>query len=368
MSIFKGFNIKYPRYSVICPQTGFAYDVRSLNVAEVSKLKTSLTTPSQAPALISEVLWNSIETKPDFITSLEDFKKYTTLRDREALIYGLYQVSFGDDREFSLTCRSCGNVQLLKIKMSKLFSMEAYPGSEAMMNSYKVAKIVDPQVFDPEIEKELQRNQATRPFIKPAGMPDEIAKIHEEEMKDISRDDVDELDMALGKKPENKIEYVPDEPAPNKPPAMVEEKQESSNPLHNSILFKKLEIELPISKIVVTLRQPTIMDEDKILSMVPFAQKKYSDNLNETLVIEKFDEYEDRSKRPIQTITDRDDILAGYNSLPSQDKQKIFDEFQKNFGKYGIELKSQYVCDKCDAENEIDLDIIVQFFRMVGTS
>ena len=357
MGIFKGFNIQYPRYSVLCPQTGFSYDVRSLNVAEVSKLKTSLTTPSQAPALISDVLWNAIESKPKFINNLIEFKKHTTLRDREALIYGLYQATFGDDREFSVTCRNCENVQLLKFKMSKLFSMNSYPGSETMMNSYKVAKIADPQVYDPEIEEELRKKEQIK------NIP-----MRPEPKRDISEDEIDDLDLALGKKPgeEDQLEFVKEE-EPTPPPIMNEEVEKPKEDV-TSILNKKIEVTLPISKVVATIRQPTIMDEEEIISMVPFAQKKYSESLNETLVIEKFEEYVDKSKSPIQVVTEREDILIGYNSLPPQDKQKLFDEFQKHFGQYGIELKTNYICNKCDFDNSLDLDIIVQFFRMVGTS
>ena len=45
--MFKGFDVKYPEYEVITPQTKLSFTVRSLNVREEERLKGSLMTPTK---------------------------------------------------------------------------------------------------------------------------------------------------------------------------------------------------------------------------------------------------------------------------------------------------------------------------------
>ena len=124
-----------------------------------------------------------------------------------------------------------------------------------------------------------------------------------------------------------------------------------------------MNLELPISKVIAVLRQPTISDEESIMKSIAFAQKKQADLINETLVIKEFQHQAPGQRQP-QVINNREDILWGYQSLAPRDKLKIFEEFQKEFGKYGIDLKAHYTCGNCETDNDLDIDIVVQFFRM----
>jgi len=117
----------------------------------------------------------------------------------------------------------------------------------------------------------------------------------------------------------------------------------------------------------VTIRQPTIADEEEIMSTMGFSTKKNVDLIQETMIIEKM-EQRDASGKVLEKAETRSDVLLGYQSLPPKDKEKIFDEFKDKFGKYGIELKGGYLCGKCGADNDIEIDIVIQFFRMVGLS
>lgn len=348
MAIFKGFkNIQYPRYTVVCPQTGFTYDVRTMNVMETNRLKTSLTTPAKTPSLINKTLWESIEDKPEEIKTFQDFKKMTTLRDREALMYGLYHCTFGDQRDFDVNCSSCNKQQSIQVNLSKIFSMNAYPFSSSMIKSYQVAKAVDNEVMDPVIERKIaivELKEKMKLDTKPIDAPD------------------DENGIILGDKPD--IKFVEDmEPEPK-----VERKEEKKSKYEESILEKTVDLELPISKVHAILRQPTLADEEELMGEIPFTRKKETDLVNETLVIKQFEEYDPGAKIPCQVITNRTDILYGYQTLPPMDKIKIFEVFQKEFGQYGIDLKAKYVCEACGEENETEVDIVVQFFRMVATS
>jgi len=352
MMPFKGFNIVYPSYTVICPQTGFTYDVRSLNVSEVSKLKTSLVTPSKATELVNRSIFDALNSKPEFIKMFEDFKKCTTLKDREALLYGLHQATFGDLRDLSVTCRHCENEQVISISLGKSFKFEAYPGSESIINSYKVAKTID-NAMDPDIEK-VMRDEERR-------------KIIEARSRIVGGGDEND-GIIVGKKQEE-IKYA-DEPSKSIIPPVVkkEEKLPNPNQPNYSILNKRLNIELPISKIVATIKQPTIDDEEKIFGSLSMTQKKHNELLYETLIIEKFEQFTPGNPIPVISISSRDDILYGYQSLPPMDKKRMQKEFQENFGIYGIDLNTNYNCGNCGESNNINLDIIIQFFRSIGES
>lgn len=352
----KRLTYEYPHYSIICPQTGFTFEVRTLNVSEVNQLKGSMMIQSKTPSLINKIIWGAIETKPDEIKDLETFKKMITLRDREAILYGIYCSTFGDEEEFKVTCRNCEHEEPVKVSMEKLFSINAYPGSESLQNSYKLARVTGDADYDPEIEKAIEDKEP------PKGMPKEIAKF------DYKIDDPDDDDgIIIGNK---KIHYVEDEQE-EKP---VELKQDIKKQVVSEqgdftpILEKSLDIILPVSKVHAIIKQPTLFDEETSLKSIAFAQKKQLDLMNEIMVIERFEQYKIGDKIPSVVITDREDILFEYEKLPPRDKTEIFKKFYDEFGQYGIDLKTRYACSQCGESNELEVDIVVQFFRMVARS
>ncbi|MCK5019912.1 MAG: hypothetical protein KAS32_22850, partial [Candidatus Peribacteraceae bacterium] len=259
--MFKGFKIKYPTYTVTCPQTGFVFDVRSLNVAEVSNVKTSLTVPAKAASLINKAIWDVLESKPDFIKTFDDFKKAVTLRDREALLYGLYVATFDDEVEFEVGCSTCGVKQPpLKTLMSNLFKINLYPSSEAAMTTYKMAKASGEDIHDAEIEKAIIDKDPTSQV--PAGMPPELAK------QEFGVEIEDEDDgIILGEKPGD-VKFIEE-------PQLEKEQNDSVEPeTTEEILSRRIKIELPVSKVTVYIKQPTIYDEEKVMNSIPYAQKK----------------------------------------------------------------------------------------------
>lgn len=343
---------EYPHYSVICPQTGFTFDVRTLNVQEVNQLKGSMMVQTKTPSLINKIIWGAIESKPDDISDLDTFKKMITLRDREAILYGIYCFTFGDEEEFKVMCRKCEHEEHVKISMEKLFSMNAYPGSESIKNSYKIARITGDADYDPEIEKAITDTP-------PKGMPKNIAKF---DYKIDAPDDDDGIIIG-----EKGVEYVEDEPTP---PVKIEEPIKVSTPQsqYTSILDKRIDIILPISKVHAILKQPTLLDEENSLKSIAFAQKKQNDLINEIMVIERFEQYNAGDKVPSVVISEKEDILFEYEKLPPRDKTEIFKRFYDEFGQYGIDLKTRYACSKCGESNELEVDIVVQFFRLVARS
>jgi len=343
---------EYPHFTVICPQTGNSFDVRTLNVQEVNQLKGSMMVQTKTPSLINKIIWNAIENNPDEIKDLETFKKMITLRDRESILYGIYCSTFGDEEEFKVTCRNCEHEEPIKVSMEKLFSMNAYPGSESLKNSYKIAKVSEDTEYDPEIEI------AIRNTTPPNGMPKEIAKFD----YDIDTPDDDD-GIIVGDK---NIKYVDDEP--DIKPQIINKQEEVHISRYESILDKRVDVILPVSKVHAILKQPTLLDEEKALSSIVFAKKNQTDMINEIMVIERFEQYNVGDKIPSVIITEREDILYEYVNLPPRDKTEIFKKFHDEFGQYGIDLKTRYICSQCGESNELEVDIVVQFFRMVARS
>ena len=61
---FTGFNITYPEYEVITPQTKHTFTLRSLNVQEEEKLKVSMISPQKIAEHLNQCLFESIVKNP----------------------------------------------------------------------------------------------------------------------------------------------------------------------------------------------------------------------------------------------------------------------------------------------------------------
>ncbi len=132
----------------------------------------------------------------------------------------------------------------------------------------------------------------------------------------------------------------------------------------NDILIRKLTIPLKLATgVSVIVRQPTLEDEQKAIKSL--ASPEFTlETVFETLIITKFIQENSESSEIIE-YDSRDDIIYAYRSLPSKDKRIIFEEYEKNFGQYGIELKMKGTCVHCSNEEIINIDLVENFFRMV---
>lgn len=258
--MFKGFDIKYPEYEVITPQTGLSYNVRSLNVQEEENLKGSLISPAKINEHLNKCLFDAITKKPDSIPNYDTFLKKTTLKDRDALLYGLYHITYEDIRNYDVTCSTCRREYPVTVSASSTFNMLPYPQGE-------------------------------------------------------------------------------------------------------NILKKETQVELPVSKgVFAYIKQPTLFDEIAAFRTVGSAAGN-TDILTETLIISKFQH--NPTEGDTLVYTDREDIVDAYKTLPARDKRQIFDSYNEEFGKYGISLKMMSRCVHCGEQEEIDIDLVSNFFRMV---
>lgn len=132
--LFKGFASKYPEFEVLTPQRKQTFTVRTMTVNEEEILKGSLLTPLTVPEHLAQVLWTCIVKKPEYIKTYDDFIKNVTLRDRDALVYGLYVSTYKDIQNFSITCRECDQTTKVKVNMDKSASFEVWPKDEDIIN------------------------------------------------------------------------------------------------------------------------------------------------------------------------------------------------------------------------------------------
>lgn len=260
--MFQGFDVKYPEYEVITPQTKLSFTVRSLNVKEEERLKGSLMTPSKIHEHLNKCIYDAIVTKPEQIKDYNTFLKSVTLKDRDALLYGLYHISYEEIRNYDVTCGDCGKEYPVTVQASSTFNYTQYPGEKIL--------------------------EAVHPV---------------------------ELVAAKG--------------------------------------------------VTCTLKQPSLFDEMTAVKTLGSSVESNMDVITETLIIQKFQHTPEKGDTVV--YTERGDIVDAYLSLPSKDKREIHKHYRDQFGKYGIRLRMKSNCIHCGEEEDIDLDLVANFFRMVYT-
>jgi len=260
--MFKGFDVKFPEYEVITPQTKHSFTVRSLNVKEEERLKGSLMTPTKIHEHLNKCIFDSIVEKPEHVTDYDTFLKSVTLKDRDALLYGLYHISYEEIRNYDVTCGSCQKEYPVTVQASSTFNYNPYPGEK--------------------------------------------------------------------------------------------------------ILDKKIPIDLPATKgVSCTIKQPTLFDEMMAIKTQGVSPDSNMDVITETLIIEKFQHNPEEGDTII--YSEVADIIDAYMSLPARDKRQIHKIYRDELGQYGISLRMRSHCIHCGAEEDIDLDLVTNFFRMVFT-
>lgn len=361
---FTGFKtIKYPLYTVVLPQTGETYEVRTLKVGETQKLKESLLTSNRLNDIMTKVIWDCIINKPDNIATYDDFINNVTIKDRSALIYGLYYSTFGNVRPYVLECGNCENRETVKIDLDKAFSMNAHPQAKAVMSSYKIARLENPDNKNEEMENELQKNEKAKYPKKPTatappkGMPEEIARNDDKFNKFFEQ--LDETNVTYTQYVDG---YIYGEGKEDNKENIIEQHNKEYN---NFIIGKSHHFILPNSNVHVYIKQPTIEDENELLANLSLTNKPQIALAVDTLIIEKLIEYDDESKEPVQIIDDKEDLVAAFLELPEGDRDFIVEKYEELFGQYEIKLTAKWKCKNldCGHENELNIDLLDQFFR-----
>lgn len=370
---FTGFKTyKAPTFTVTCPHSGYQYDVRSLNVGEITRIKESLITSNRLTEIILDITWDAIDkdTLPDQIKTKEDFEKNTTTNDRSAIIYGMYYITFGSDKEYELTCGYCSHSFTSKIDYSDFFSFTSYPYAPNVIESYKAVK-ADTQVEDPEMEQILEENTIDtilsqfNGLIPIKDMPEGIARsdynykeffefydTNKNEIKLSYNDIVNEF---------HKIKNI-------KENIVTTNNTDPSNIYVNDIFNKRIEIRLPKTNILAIIKVPTIYNERILHNKLTHATEEQLSIASDVLFIDRFEEYEEGKTSPVQVISDQIDILSAYYALPIEDRKEIIRVYEDEFGKYNVNLTIKWTCQHmyCNEKNELEVDIINQFFRTIA--
>lgn len=144
---FTGFKVQYPEYEVITPQTKQSFTLRSLNVSEEERLKGSMVTPTKIADHLNTCIFQSLVKKPSDITNIDAFLKKTTLKDRDALLYGLYHITYEEIRNYQLKCRECENEYKVTVQASSTFNFNPYPGDSILTDKLSFELPVTKGVF-----------------------------------------------------------------------------------------------------------------------------------------------------------------------------------------------------------------------------
>ena len=260
--MFKSFNVKFPEYEVITPQTHLSFTLRSLTVQEEERLKGSLMTPSKVHEHLNKCIYDSIVSKPEEIVEYDDFLKRVTLKDRDALLYGLYHISYEEIRNYDVTCSACKKEYPVTVQASSTFNFNEYPGKD--------------------------------------------------------------------------------------------------------VLSKKIPVSLPkTTGVTAFIKQPTLYDEMMAMRTLSVQPGSNLDIITETLIIDRFQQ--DPEKGDTVIYNERGDVVDAYMALLAKDKRDIHESYRNNFGKYGINLKMRSSCTNCGEQDDIDIDLVTNFFRMVYT-
>jgi hypothetical protein len=246
-----------------------------LTVAEEKKLKGSFIMPDKISEHVAQCIYDCLIEKPSHVKTFEQFIKATTTHDRQALLFGLFHISFGEVTDISVKCSNP--------MCSKVYKYAFATDSLAHITEY-----------EPRIIKTKQKD-------------------------------------AEGKEVETET--------------------------LESILTRLVEIDLPISKYKVFVKQPTIYDE--IVSTGVTGQLPYQkDAIDDIILIDRFE----LNKKQFTEVGQK---LGIYLALPSKDKRLIAKSYADVFAKYTIDVAGTAVCPTCKADTKISIDFMDNFFRMV---
>lgn len=167
--MFTTFNIKYPEYEVITPQTHLSFTTRSLNVQDEERLKGSLMTPAKVTEHLNKCIYETLVKKPDTIKEYKDFLKLITLKDRDTLLYGLYHITYEEIRNYDVKCKNCKKDFSVTINASDTFSFNPYPGEDILTRRIKIdlpkTAGVSCYIKQPTLEDEIEsiKSMSARP-------------------------------------------------------------------------------------------------------------------------------------------------------------------------------------------------------------
>lgn len=413
---FSGFKCyELPTYTVTCPISGECYDVRALTVGDIATLKSSMVSQDRMYNILNSVLWDCIIAKPKHISDYRTFMSKITIEDKRALTFGLYLITYGNKRSYILKCSKCNHVMNADVNLTDMFSMELFPGSQNIINAYKVSKTLDKSIYDMEIEdyiKIYEQKNNTKISIPDENAPEHFIKSFYPDyfrIKNSFEKEKDEFSKIISKRyseivdemqKTGEFDFRPNGEVSEKTMQEIENKEkeildavvkeilkgdstkklvvsDESEIVENLTQNKTNEpqspcdmetlVELDNKNLKVYIHYPKIYDEAELYESISLLTNIDHKNLStDTLCIKRIEEY-DNDGNLIQTITNRIDILLAFVAIQATYREKILDSYQEHFGKYGTRMTLKWECSKCGFLNTGMLDPIDQFFRAIRT-
>jgi hypothetical protein len=105
-----------------------------MTVQEEERLKGSLLSPSSVTDHLNRCIFECIVQKPKAVHNYDDFLSKCTLKDRDALLYGLYHITYEEVRNYDVQCGSCNKSHAITIKASSTFNINPYPADKNILD------------------------------------------------------------------------------------------------------------------------------------------------------------------------------------------------------------------------------------------
>lgn len=401
---FTGFKcFKYPIRSVICPMSGDTYEIRALRIDEIETLRSSQAEKNRIHSILNSVLWQCLVSKPQNISTYDDFIKHVCLEDKKALVYGLFIVTFGKLKRYILYCNnpSCKLPQETSVNLEEIMTFEVYPGNRKIINAYKVSKVFDKTLYDMEIEDYIKfiENETHKKIVRPSkDMPDNLVKSFYAEYYNIKKE-FDEKKNETMKKVQDKLqkkieEYEKagklnvnltggvvdsdeEERIRREEEKIIKEILEEENIENESseeISMTQTEIDdilatyvetIKYENIEILIHSPKLIDEHELYDDVSLLQDDTHKKLTtDSLCIKEIIEY-DFEGNVIQRITNRIDILLAFVSLVPEVQDMVYEVYENKFRKYSLNVDIKWECPRCKTKNRTILNPITQFFLAI---
>jgi len=180
IEVIPSFKIKYPEYTIITPHTNKEYTIRSLKIGEEESLRSSILTPASLTEHLNNAIFGCLVNKPDDVVTIEDFLNKSTIADREALMYGLYHITYKDKHAYDITCKECEHVNPVKVNFGDSFSMVAWNK--------------ETNILDEEVRVQLELAESVTVVLKQANLMEEQELMN---MLKFSSDDEREKQIGL---------------------------------------------------------------------------------------------------------------------------------------------------------------------------
>lgn len=150
-------------------------------------------TPSKIARHLAETLWKCIVKKPDHIKTFDDFITKNTMKDRDALLFGLYVSTYKGIQNFNIRCsnESCGFMNAVKIDIEKGLRIEFWDADEVIDRKTGNTK---GSVLDYVKTVPLEVFKGVNCMIKSPTMKDEIDV---SESNNFTSDDVRNMQLSL---------------------------------------------------------------------------------------------------------------------------------------------------------------------------